>query len=78
MIRPSGEGLRLDNLLLKHDALTLSGRLDWRFRQPRITTSFNGSIKTGDIAKLFSAFDYPPIVNSVKAESTITLGRFSA
>lgn len=73
MIRPSVEGLRLDNLLLKHDALTLSGRLDWRYRQPRITTSFNGNIKTGDIAKLFSAFDYPPIVNSIKAESTFSL-----
>lgn len=73
MLRPTAEGLRLDNIWLKQSAVTVGGRLDWRFRQQAESTSFRGTVKTGDIAKLFSAFDYPPILNSEQGQASVDL-----
>ncbi|RZU44924.1 uncharacterized protein (TIGR02099 family) [Fluviicoccus keumensis] len=72
MLRPTQEGLRLDNLLLKHGAFSFAGKMDWQYRS-RHSTSVRGTIKTADIAKLFTAFEYPAVVNSESGEAAIAL-----
>lgn len=72
LVRPRQQGLRVDNLLLKHEGLTLAGRLDWNYAGLQ-DSRFDGSVKVGDIANLFSAFRYPPVVNSESGEATVSL-----
>lgn len=71
-IQPTAEGMRIDQLVLRHEALNLTGRMDWQYRG-RPSTNVHADIKAGDIAKLFAAFDYPAVVNSETAEAEVAL-----
>ncbi len=71
-LTPTGTGLRLDNLALTSPDLRMQGQLEWQWRGSR-RTMFNGDLQLGNIANLFSAFDYPQVLNSASGHGQVAL-----
>lgn len=72
MIRPTADGVRVDNLLLKHDAVSFSGKAGWQYHGQH-NTRIQGTVKAGDVARIFSAFEYPAVLTSDNTVAAVSL-----